>query len=89
MFALAYSGGCDSLALALLSHQWLSKSADGGDSGLLAIHVDHNLRAEAAADASEGLRTLEKVCTAVSIVFSLSLMCIVPSSRLLPANSHY
>lgn len=61
MIALAYSGGCDSLALALLTHQWVSKSYSGERSGLLAIHVDHNLRAEAAAEADEALHTLEKL----------------------------
>ncbi len=46
--AVAVSGGADSLALALLAHDWAR--ARGG--GIVALTVDHGLRAEAAAEAA-------------------------------------
>ena len=45
--AVAVSGGSDSMALALLAHDWATRR--GGE--IAAITVDHGLRAEAAAEA--------------------------------------
>ncbi len=52
--AVAVSGGADSLALALLLHDWAS--ARGG--AVTALTVDHGLRPEAAAEARFVARTL-------------------------------
>lgn len=46
--AVGVSGGGDSLALTLLMHQWIEKR--GGE--MLALTVDHGLRAESAAEAA-------------------------------------
>ncbi|UKV16094.1 tRNA lysidine(34) synthetase TilS [Thalassospiraceae bacterium SW-3-3] len=45
--AVAVSGGADSMALALLAHEWCQ--SNGGE--LIAITVDHGLRADAAQEA--------------------------------------
>ncbi len=47
--AVAVSGGSDSMALALLAHDWATRR--GGE--IAAITVDHGLRAEAAAEARQ------------------------------------
>jgi tRNA(Ile)-lysidine synthase len=52
--AVAVSGGADSLALGLLLHDWTG--ARGG--ALVALTVDHGLRAESAAEAAFVARTL-------------------------------
>ncbi len=51
--AVAVSGGGDSLALVLLTRDWL-----GGNDHLLALIVDHGLRAEAAREAGQTARLL-------------------------------
>ncbi|MDR2933915.1 MAG: tRNA lysidine(34) synthetase TilS [Rickettsiales bacterium] len=48
-FATALSGGCDSLALTLLAHDWCKHN----DVELTAIIVDHKLRPESTAEANE------------------------------------
>ena len=52
--AVAVSGGADSTALALLTREWTARR--GGS--LLALVVDHDLRAESAAEAAETMRRL-------------------------------
>jgi len=47
VLAVAVSGGRDSLALALLAHEW----AEARDGKVVALIVDHGLRAEAAREA--------------------------------------
>jgi len=47
VFAVGVSGGADSLALCLLAHQW-ARSVGGA---VVALSVDHGLRAESAAEA--------------------------------------
>ncbi|HEY0832711.1 MAG TPA: ATP-binding protein, partial [Azospirillum sp.] len=47
--AVGVSGGADSLALALLAHAWAT--ARGGS--VLALTVDHALRAQAAQEAAQ------------------------------------
>lgn len=53
-FAVACSGGPDSLALALLAHRW----AAGQGTDMVVLTVDHGLRAESA---SEAQRLVEKL----------------------------
>jgi len=48
VLAVAVSGGRDSLALALLAHEW----ARARDGGIVALIVDHGLRAEASREAA-------------------------------------
>ena len=48
VLAVAVSGGRDSLALALLAHDW----AAGRDGRVIGLIVDHGLRAESAAEAA-------------------------------------
>lgn len=52
--AIAVSGGCDSLALALLLKAW-------GRARLLGLVVDHGLRAEAAGEAAQAAAWLERL----------------------------
>ena len=54
MLAVAVSGGRDSLALALLAHEWANQR--GGR--VIGLIVDHALRAEAAAEAAATLSVL-------------------------------
>lgn len=53
--AVAVSGGADSLALALLSHDWAKKRGVA----LTALTVDHRLRSESAAEARQVARWLK------------------------------
>jgi tRNA(Ile)-lysidine synthase len=54
ILAVAVSGGRDSLALALLAHDWASRRSGR----IIGLVVDHALRAEAAAEAEATLRVL-------------------------------
>jgi tRNA(Ile)-lysidine synthase len=62
--AVAVSGGRDSLALALLAHDWAS--AQGGR--VVALIVDHGLRAESAAEAETTRARLAKLGIAAEIL---------------------
>ncbi len=53
--AVAFSGGGDSMALALLMHDWVK--AHGGE--LMALTVDHKLRPESTAEAALVQKTLQ------------------------------
>lgn len=55
--AVAYSGGGDSLALLLVARDW---SRDRGVA-LTALHVDHGLRPESAAEAARAAETAERL----------------------------
>mmetsp|Transcript_8565 Transcript_8565/g.35695 ORF Transcript_8565/g.35695 Transcript_8565/m.35695 type:complete len:540 (-) Transcript_8565:22-1641(-) len=61
LIALAFSGGSDSLALASLTHQWLAEGSASRGVNLLAIHVDHSVRSDSAADAVASLHLAEKM----------------------------
>ncbi len=53
--AVAVSGGCDSMALALLAHDW----ARGCGGGTVALSVDHQLRPQSEAEARQTGRWLK------------------------------
>lgn len=53
--AVAVSGGCDSMALALLAHDW----AQGRGGQTVALSVDHRLRRESGAEARQAGRWLK------------------------------
>ncbi|MAG22807.1 MAG: tRNA lysidine(34) synthetase TilS, partial [Rhodospirillaceae bacterium] len=53
--AVAVSGGCDSMALALLAHDW----AQGRGGQTVALSVDHRLRWESGAEARQAGRWLK------------------------------
>jgi tRNA(Ile)-lysidine synthase len=56
--AVAVSGGSDSMALALCAQRWLDENFEGGS--VLALIVDHGLRKESAAEATQTERSLAK-----------------------------
>jgi tRNA(Ile)-lysidine synthase len=64
-FALAVSGGCDSMALAFCAKRWSESSASRK---IIAFIVDHGLRAESAAEAAQVKTSLAQMGVASEIL---------------------